>query len=134
MNVRYMWDDADETIVRWEFDGFIGVVNYIIGVNETAAMGIQKGGRAHTIVNMGFKIPLPNRRLREMKKPMLAARWYGLGYVVIVARNPLARLIIQQAFLSDAEMKEALAVVSSLSEARHLIASLCADAPMEMKM
>ena len=40
MNVRCLWDDTDETIVRWEFDGFVGLVNYMIAVNETAAMGI----------------------------------------------------------------------------------------------
>ena len=127
MNVRCLWDDTDETIVRWEFDGFVGLVNYMIAVNETAAMGIQKGGKANTIVNMGYKLPLPNRRLSELKKPLLSARWYGLGYVIVVAHNPIARMIIQQAFLRDAEMKDALSVVSSLSSARSLIATIQSD-------
>ena len=83
---------------------------------------------------MGYKLPLPNRRLSELKKPLLSARWYGLGYVIVVAHNPIARMIIQQAFLRDAEMKDALSVVSSLSSARSLIATIQSDPNKHLAM
>lgn len=129
MQVHLHWDDDAETIVRWEFDGVIGMTDYMIPVNETAGMGIMAGGRADVIVNIGWKMPLPNRPLPQIKKPLQAARHYGLGYTVMVVKNPLARWIINTGLLDSDEMREACYVVTSLHAARDRLAALRRDDP-----
>ncbi len=129
MDVTLHWDDDEETIVRWEFTGFMGRVDYIIPVNETAGMGIMAGGRADVIVNMGWKLAFPLRPMPEMKKPILATRSYGLGCVVMVVKNPLARWLIQSRLLDDEEMRQVCAITPSLAAARVKIEQMRASAP-----
>jgi hypothetical protein len=124
MRVHLQWDDAEQTIVRWEFEGWVGMVNYIIPINDTATMGILHGGRADSILNMGFKLPFPDRHPRELIKPIRASRDYGLGYVVVVTRNPLAIAILRAMFAHDDNAGRALYIVASVVAARTLIARL----------
>jgi|GEM_PF-707219 hypothetical protein len=134
MRVDLHWDDPEQTIVRWEFDRWIGMVDYIIPINETASIGILNSGRADSILNIGMRLPFPNRYPRELFKPVNAARSYGLGYVVIVTRNPLAMAVIQAVFKGSDSAGRGLYIVGSLAAARQLIADLRADPSQTMQM
>lgn len=135
MRVQLHWDDNAETIVRWEFSGVVGMIDYLIPVNETAGMGIMAGGRADVIVHLGWKLPLPNRPLPEIRKPLQAARHYGLGYTVLVVKNPLARWIINAGLLNTDAIREACHIVPSLAAARaHLTARRREDPPPGINM
>ncbi|MBC8100920.1 MAG: hypothetical protein H7Y11_15880 [Armatimonadetes bacterium] len=138
MRIHLHWDNPEQTIVRWEFEGWIGVLDYMIGINDTASMGIQNGGKADTILNLNLKLPLPNRHPRELIKPVLAARSYGLGYVVVVTRNPIAIAIIRATFRADrntgSQVQHGLYVAGSLDAARQLITQLRADPTQDIQM
>ncbi|MDZ4770197.1 MAG: hypothetical protein SGJ24_13790 [Chloroflexota bacterium] len=131
MRVHLQWDNPEQTVVRWEFEGWIGVMDYIVTINETASMGIFNGGRADSIVNMNLKLPFPNRHPRELIKPVFAAQSYGLGYVVVVTRNPIATAIIDATFRNQPAR---LHVVRSLDAARQRIRQLRAEQDIQMNM
>jgi len=131
MRVHLQWDNPEQTVVRWEFEGWIGVLDYIITVNETASMGILNGGRVDSILNMNLKLPFPNRHPRELIKPVVAAQSYGLGYVVVVTRNPIATAIIDATFRNQ---PATLHVVRSLDTARQRVGQLRAEQDIQVKM
>ncbi len=131
MRVHLQWDNPEQTVVRWEFEGWIGVLDYIITVNETASMGILNGGRVDSILNMNLKLPFPNRHPRELIKPVVAAQSYGLGYVVVVTRNPIATAIIDATFRNQ---PATLHVVRSLDAARQRVGQLRAEQDIQVKM
>jgi len=131
MRVHLQWDNPEQTVVRWEFEGCIGVLDYIITVNETASMGILNGGRIDSILNMNLKLPFPNRHPRELIKPVVAAQSYGLGYVVVVTRNPIATAIIDATFRNQ---PATLHVVRSLDTARQRVGQLRAEQDIQVKM
>jgi len=131
MRVHLQWDNPEQTVVRWEFEGWIGVLDYIITVNETASMGILNGGRIDSILNMNLKLPFPNRHPRELIKPVVAAQSYGLGYVVVVTRNPIATAIIDATFRNQ---PATLHVVRSLDTARQRVGQLRAEQDIQVKM
>jgi hypothetical protein len=134
MRVDLHWDNPEQTIVRWEFDGWIGIVDYMIPINETAAMGILNDGRADSILNIGMRLPFPNRHPRQLLKPVLAARSYGLGYIVIVTRNPIAIAIIRATFRqTGSELGQAVHIVGSLAAARERILQLRAGQTLTMR-
>jgi hypothetical protein len=135
MRVDLHWDDPEQTIVRWEFDGLIGMLDYMMPINETASMGILNSGRADIILNIGMKLPFPNRHPRTLVQPVLAARFYGLGYIVIVTRNPLAAAIIRATFREvSSDSDQAVHIVGSRGAARRMIARLRAGQNLTMKL
>ena len=131
MRVHLQWDNPEQTIVRWEFEGWIGVLDYIIPINETASMGIFNNGKADSIINMNMKMPFPNRHPRELIKPVLAAQSYALGYVVVVTRNAIATAIIDATFRNQ---PATLHVVRSLDTARQRVGQLRAEQDIQVKM
>jgi hypothetical protein len=135
LRVHLHWDDPEQTIVRWEFDGWIGLLDYTIPINETASMGILNSGRADSILNLGLKLPFPNRHPRTLVQPVLAAHSYGLGYVVIVTRNPIAAAIIRATFRqAGRELGQAVHIVGSLAAARRRIRQLRSQPDQDIKM
>lgn len=129
MDIELLWDDDEETIVRWAFHGMVGMIDYMIPINETAARGMMNGGKVDTIVNIGWRIPLPNRPMQELKKPIFAARSYGLGITVLVIKNPITRAVIALTLGRDPELDEAMFVIGSVDAARALIHDKRANPP-----
>jgi hypothetical protein len=134
MRVRLTWDDPQQTIVRWDFERFIDVINFIVPINEMTTLAMLNGGSADTIINMDFRLIFPNRGFSQLKKPILAARSYGLGYVAIVTANPLARAIIRLTLTHDPAIREAVCVMPSIAAARARLAQLRAERDLRMKM
>ncbi|MDX2163386.1 MAG: hypothetical protein SF162_18855 [bacterium] len=138
MRVQLQWDNPEETIVRWDFVGWIGILDYIVAINETASMGIRNGGQADTILHMGMKLPFPNRHPRELIKPILASRFYGLGYIVIVTQNPVAvsiiRLMLGRVRTASSPDHAAIHIVGSLAAARQRIEQLRSSQNHDIKM
>jgi hypothetical protein len=122
MPVQLKWDDDQQQVVRWEFTRAIEVLDYIIPVNETAAMAMMGNGKADIIVNMGWRLCFPSHSMHTVKQALLAARWYALGTVIIVSRNPLALAIIAVTLRRDPELSGVLFVVPALEDARQHIA------------
>jgi hypothetical protein len=134
MRVRLTWDDPQETIVRWDFERMIDVINYIVPINETSTMAMLSEGKADTIINMGFRLIFPDRGFSQLKKPILAARYYGVGYVAIVTANPLARAIIRLTLTNDPDIREAVCITPSLAAARARLAQRRAEMDLRIKM
>lgn len=118
-------ETAPPVIVRWMFTGWIGVgmVDYMIPTNETAAIGMSRGGRAHTLIDLGWKLPLPNRPFRYVKQGLLAAQWYGFGRAAIVSYNPLAWLLLWLVLTRDPALAEVLTMTRSLDAGRNWLRS-----------
>jgi hypothetical protein len=98
MHCRATWDDDTQQVVRWEFDGIIGRVNFIHAANETAGMALlSPAEQAHTLVNIRWwQFPFPDRPFEYLGQMIQANMSYGLGDVVIVVPNPITRQIIQR--------------------------------------
>jgi hypothetical protein len=98
MRVTLTWDDAapgaDGTLVRWEFVGLIGLVDYIVPMNETAQKAIFADGDIDAILDMGWAMPFPNRPMLHLYHAIMAAP-PALRTVVIASANPLTRGIIR---------------------------------------
>lgn len=121
MQVKLFWDNDDQTIIRWEFSGLIGITNYIVPINESAGMAMMANGKADNIINLGYKLPFPNRRIRALEQAIAAAHWYGLGIVVIVTRNPIARLILRFTLLKSSQLQGVLYTAQTVDEAYQII-------------
>jgi hypothetical protein len=122
MKITLTWDDAAQTIVRWDCAGFIGWVEYIRYVNETASMAfLGASGKAHSLMHIPFfTFPFPERPYQYMAQAILASQSYGLGIVVVAAPNPFTRLLLRWK-LGDERLKGAFYVVSSLGAGRALL-------------
>ena len=92
MCVHLEWDNREKTVIRWDFGGGIGLVNFIIPINETAQRAIlSDADSVDAILNIGWRFPFPNRPFRYIAQAILAAP-ASLDHIVIAA-YPLARLI-----------------------------------------
>lgn len=122
VHVSLHWDDPAETIVRWEFSGFIGVVSYIIPMNETAMRAMTGEADAlDAIIHIGWKMPFPDRGFQYVRQPILAAP-PALKTVVIACRNPLTALLVRRGLLTPEVRARGVHLVGSLPAARRLIA------------
>ncbi len=122
MKITLTWDDEAQTVVKWEFRGFIGLVEYMRYANETASMAIlSESGKAHSLMQIPFfTFPFPQRSFKYMAQTIHAAHSYDMGLVVVAASNPFTRLLLQWK-LGSADLREAFYVVSSMGAGRALL-------------
>ena len=120
MDVQLQWDNEAETIVRWDFTGWLGTLNYLIPINETARMSIFADEPIAAIINIGWHMAFPNRPFKYLRQAILAAP-PGLRMIIIACPNPLARLIMRARLLDDI-LSNRVILVNSLAAARRLTA------------
>jgi hypothetical protein len=123
MHVTLTWDDTAETIMRWQFSGWIGLVDYIQPINETARLAIFAEDAVDAIIDTGWRLPFPNRPFKYLRQAILAAP-PSLRLVVIASPNPFTRWVIALRLTRRyPELAGRLAVVNSLAAARGHIAA-----------
>lgn len=128
MDVTLRWDDDACTIVRWDFSGWIGVLDYIVPVNETAREALFADAPLAAIIHLGWKLPFPNRAYRYLAQAIAAAP-PALGPIVIACRNPFARWIIERRLLNAQPiLRDRVHIVNSLAQARALVSTVRQDA------
>lgn len=97
MRFTVAWDDENEQVVRWEFQGIFGWLNYMILSNETAGMVLlSESGHANTLVRIRWwQFPLPDHGFRALRIMINANESFKFGVVVIAAGNPFTRLLLR---------------------------------------
>jgi hypothetical protein len=97
LKTMVIWDDDSQQIVRWEFQGLFGFINFIEPSNETAGMALlSPSGKAHTLIYVRFwQFPLPDRPFYHLAQIITANQFYGFGDVVIAANNPFTRGLLR---------------------------------------
>lgn len=121
MHVKLSLEEA--SLIRWDFIGFIGVIDYIIPLNETAAIAIATDTDGVVVlVNMGWTIPLPNRSFGTIRQAVRAAP-SNIQRIIIVCANPLTRLVMMLTLGRYADLKERLVIVGSMKKAEEITAA-----------
>ncbi len=128
MNVELVWDNDEETVVRWIFSGFIGTVDYIMPMNDTAGRTIMADGNIGAIIDIGWKMPFPNRAFKYLHQAIMVAP-SELRVIVIVCKNLFSRLVIGNRLIKPyPELKNRLTMMASLNAARRYIREELSDA------
>lgn len=95
MNIQLIWDEPFENAVLWQFEGFIGVVDYMPYMNDSIGRAmIDPDTRYDMVLDMGGAIPLPNRPFRYIAQAIIGAP-PNLKLVACASTNPLTRAVIQ---------------------------------------
>lgn len=95
MQVELVWDDPDERVVRWQFHGFIGVMDYIMPLNDTATRAVLSDHDSiGVLLDIGWRMPFPNRAFRYLAQAIVAAP-PTIRRVAVYVRNPGTRWLIQ---------------------------------------
>lgn len=99
MQVKLSWVDENEQCVHWQFPAFIGIVDYVIPMNETATFCVMSDHEwIDVFLDIGWKMPFPNRHFKYVRQSILAAP-PSLQRVVILVQNPFSRIVVQQGLI-----------------------------------
>jgi hypothetical protein len=122
MNFSMTWDDDAETIVRIDITGGVGLLDYIVPMNEAAGLAMIADGQVAVIVNMGMTIPYPARPFPRVRDALMGAP-RNIDAIVLASGNPLTRLTTRIMLLNPyRELSAKVHLVDSLAAARQLVA------------
>jgi hypothetical protein len=119
MDYLLRWEN--ESVIRCEVRGFISRFDWLVPINESAGMAILQNPTARLLfVIPFFTFPFPKRPFRMIKQTVLAGHSYGFGLVLIVAFNPVTRLLIHTKLMDD-DLRGKLAILTSMKQAHALL-------------
>lgn len=127
MQVKLVWDDDQETVIRWRFMGVASRTDYLTPMTKTIRMAIHARTNAAAILPVGWRLPFPDRKSHHLFA-MIRDAPPSLALILVATSNPLVRRLIARHLPCYPELADRLIVVPSLSAARQVIAARRAGA------
>ncbi|MFN8373769.1 MAG: hypothetical protein U0694_12955 [Anaerolineae bacterium] len=123
MNVHVSWDDAEQTIIRYDFDGNWTWDEFHAAAHEAYAMTRSVEHRVHTISYFRPGAMIPPDALVQFRLAMSNAP-ANRGVTVIVGGSRFTRTLVEVFSKINRTLGERLKLAHSLEEARQIISEL----------
>ncbi len=121
MRVELLWDEPFDNCVTWQFNGFIGTLDYLPPMSDSIMRAmVDEDARWDVIVNIGAAMPIPRRRFRFVAQPIAGAP-PNLGLVVIATHNPITKALIASTLGRDPSVVDQVVVVDSYETAQDTV-------------
>jgi hypothetical protein len=111
MRVKILHDQPYKQCILWEFEGLIGIVDYLPYMNDSIQhVMIDTDANYTMLLNMGWSIPIPTRSFAMIARPMIGAP-PNLRQIIIAATNPLTRIILHTTLGRESALNQKLLIV-----------------------
>ena len=121
MRITLLHDQPRDNCILWEFEGFIGVVDYLPYMNDSIQQAmIDDEADYYVILNMGWSLSFPSRSFKMIARPLIGAP-QNLRKIIIAASNPLAQGLLRLTLGREPALQQRLSIGASYDEAVTLL-------------